>query len=141
MCFFVNEIIIKNAGNIPFRLDYIYEVASWIKSIKLLPLPMLIFPPFFTTKLGRCKKSKLFCSLQTFKLNNENRKTNKTKFGWIYSWFLQLSSLTVHWGLGIHTSTVTEIPLCDSLKVQILSAHYRYRDPFLCTDIATLYRY
>jgi hypothetical protein len=88
MCFFVNEIIIKNAGNIPFRLDYIYEVASWIKSIKLLPLPMLIFPPFFTTKLGRCKKSKLFCSLQTFKLNNENRKTNKTKFGWIYSWFL-----------------------------------------------------
>jgi len=32
-------------------------------------------------------------------------------------------------------------PPCDSLDAQILSVQYRYRDPFLCTDMETLYRY
>jgi len=50
------------------------------------------------------------------------------------------STWLVHWGLGNRTGTVTEIPLRDSLNVQIVSV--QHRDPFVriskpCTDIET----
>ncbi len=34
---------------------------------------------------------------------------------------MKINTVTLHWGLSIRSSTVTEIPLCDSLNVQILS--------------------